>query len=80
MAQRNGFPFGISLAAHRVLPAVGVITALPRIGGADPQTYQGYPGEMTVERGAVCQPECGYVVLTPSVPNLGTGPRQCTTP
>jgi molybdopterin-synthase adenylyltransferase len=73
VARRNVFPFGMSVAAHQVLQAVGVITGLARIGGAGPQTYQGYPGEMSVERGAVCQPECGYLALTASAPDLGAG-------
>jgi hypothetical protein len=73
VARRNVFPFGMSVAAHQVLQAVGVITGLPRVGGAGPQTYHGYPGEMTVEHGASCQPGCGYVALTATAPDLGAG-------
>jgi hypothetical protein len=73
VARRNVFPFGMSVAAHQVLQAVGMITGLPRIGGAGPQTYQGYPGEMTVDRGRVCEPECGYVSVTAVAPDLGAG-------
>jgi hypothetical protein len=73
VARRNVFPFGMSVAAHQVLQAVGAITGLPRIGGAGPQTYQGYPGEMTVDRACFCHPACGYAALTASAPDLGVG-------
>jgi hypothetical protein len=60
----------MSVAAHQILQATGVITSLPRIGGAGPQMYHAYPGEMTVERSAACQPDCEFPPLTATAPDL----------
>lgn len=73
VVRRNVFPFGMSVAAHQVLQMVGLVTGLPRIGGAGPQIYQGYPGEMTVDRGRFCEPGCGYMALMALAPDLGAG-------
>ena len=70
LSRRNVFPFAMSVAAHQVLQAVGVATSLPRIGGAGPQMYHAYPGEMVVERSAGCEAGCEFPPLTATAPDL----------
>jgi hypothetical protein len=73
VSRRNVFPFGMSVAAHQVLQGVGVVTGLQRIGGAGSQMYQGYPGTMSVEANATCEPDCEYRALTASAEDLRPG-------
>lgn len=70
LSRRSVFPFAMSVAAHQVLQAVGVATSLPRIGGAGAQMYHAYPGEMVVERSAVCEAGCDFPLLTAMAPDL----------
>jgi tRNA A37 threonylcarbamoyladenosine dehydratase len=60
---RNVYPFSLSVAAHELLQLVGLLTGYERIGGTGPQTYQGYPGEMTVSKQR-CEPDCEFAALT----------------
>ena len=69
-SRRNVFPFSMSVAAHEVLQLVGLVTGLPRIGGAGPQRYDGYPGEMCVVRDKVCEGDCEFHALTASAMDL----------
>ena len=69
-SRRNVFPFSMSVAAHEVLQLVGLVTGLPRIGGAGPQRYDGYPGEMCVVRDKVCEDDCAFNALTASAMDL----------
>ena len=73
VSRRNVFPFGMSVASHQFLQAVGIITASPRIGGAGAQMYHAYPGEMTVDRREVCDPDCQYAALTATALDLRSG-------
>jgi len=78
-ARRNVFPFSMSVASHEVLQLVGLLTGSPRIGGAGPQRYDGYPGTMRVDRNSKCNEDCEFDELTATAadltPNLDL---QCT--
>ena len=69
-SRRNVFPFSMSVAAHEVLQLVGLVTGLPRIGGAGPQRYDGYPGEMRALRDTICEEGCEFNALTASAMDL----------
>jgi len=47
---------------------------LPRIGGIGAQTYQAYPGEMTVTQNA-CRQDCEFAALTAAVADLSPNLR-----
>ena len=69
-SRRNVFPFSMSVASHEVLQLVGLVAGLPRIGGAGPQRYDGYPGEMRVLKDKVCEDNCEFDALTASAIDL----------
>jgi hypothetical protein len=69
LSRRNVFPFSMSVAAHEVLQLVGVVAGMDRIGGAGPQMYHAYPGEMEVMPDG-CAAECEYAELTASAADL----------
>ena len=73
VSRRNVFSFGMSVAAHQFLQAVGIVTSNPRIGGAGAQMYHAYPGEMTVDRREGCDPGCQYEALTATAADLRPG-------
>jgi hypothetical protein len=73
VSRRNVFPFGMSVAAHQFLQAVGIVTASPRIGGAGAQMYHAFPGEMSVDRRTACEAECQYAALTAAATDLRPG-------
>lgn len=62
--RRNVFAFSLSVAAHQVLHAIGLIAGNARIGGVGPQTYHAYPGVMEVEPSRACTSECDVAPLT----------------
>ncbi len=70
LSGRNVFPFSMSVAAHEVLQLVGLVTGSPRIGGIGPQTYDGYPGTMEVQRTTPCSDGCEYSALTATAVDL----------
>lgn len=70
LARQNVFPFSMSVAAHEVLQFIGLLTGLPRVGGAGPQSYHGYPGEMEVLEWKECQNGCEYKELTANAADL----------
>jgi len=72
ISRRNVFPFSMAVAAHQVLQMVGLVTAFERIGGAGPQMYDAYPGEMAVLE-AQCEPDCEYLALTATAADVGSG-------
>ena len=72
ISRRNVFPFSMAVAAHQVLQMVGLVTGFERIGGAGPQVYDAYPGEMAVLE-VSCDPDCEYVALTATAANIGSG-------
>jgi hypothetical protein len=72
LSRRNVFPFGMSVAAHRVLQMVGVVTGLERVGRIGPQMYHAYPGCMEVREGG-CEDECEYRAVTASAQDLRAG-------
>lgn len=57
-AGRNVFAFSLSVAAHQVIQLLGMLTGMQRIGGAHPQIYHAYPGQMDVLGAACCDPDC----------------------
>ena len=69
-SRRNVFAFGMSVASHQILQAVGLITGLPRIGGAGTQMYHAYPGEMTVDRSSTCGSDCEFSPLVATALDL----------
>ena len=69
-SRRNVFPFSMSVAAHEVLQLVGLVGGLPRIGGAGPQRYDGYPGAMRVLTDTGCESSCEFDELTASAVDL----------
>ena len=73
ISRRNVFPFAMSVAAHQILQAIGVITRLPRIGGSGAQMYHAYPGEMAVDPTSACDPDCQYAALTGTAIDLLAG-------
>ncbi len=56
--RRNVFPFSMSVAGHEVLQFVGLVTAMPRVGGIGPQHYAAYPGRMDVVASEPCDDDC----------------------
>lgn len=78
-SRRNVFPFSLSVASHEVLQLIGLLTGTPRIGGTGAQTYQAYPGEMSVTH-HVCRRDCEFEALTATAadlsPNLRPGDRE----
>lgn len=70
LARQNVFPFSMSVAAHEVLQFIGLVTSMARVGGAGPQSYHGYPGEMEVLTRKECQNGCAYAGLTASAADL----------
>ena len=63
ISRRNVFPFSLSVAAHQVLQMVGLVTGFERVGGAGPQIYDAYPGEMAILPDR-CEEDCAYAALT----------------
>jgi hypothetical protein len=61
--RRNVFAFSLSVAAHEVLQAVGLISGNERVGGRGPQTYHAYPGTMGVDDKQACDEDCDVVPL-----------------
>ena len=74
ISRRNVFPFSLSVASHEVLQLIGLLTGMPRIGGIGAQTYQAYPGEMTVTQNA-CRQDCEFAALTAAVADLSPNLR-----
>jgi hypothetical protein len=72
--RRNVFAFSLSVAAHQVLQAIGLIAGNERIGGSGPQTYHAYPGIMEVSDVSKCEAECDVTPLTATACHLINGP------
>lgn len=68
--RRNVFAFSLSVAAHQVLQAIGLIAGNERISGVGPQTYHAYPGVMDVEEARPCAAECDVTPLVASTCDL----------
>jgi hypothetical protein len=64
--RRNVFAFSLSVAAHQVLQAVGLVAGSQRVGGIGPQAYHAYPGSMAVTQTEQCDAECDVAPLTSS--------------
>lgn len=62
--RRNVFAFSLSVAAHEVLQLVTLVTGNPRVGGAGPQMYHAYPGNMAVSEPKLCQDGCDIAKVT----------------
>lgn len=69
--RRNVFAFSLSVAAHQVLQAIGLIAGNERISGVGPQTYHAYPGVMEVADSHVCADDCDVASLVASACDLG---------
>ncbi len=69
-SRRNVFAFSLSVAAHQVLQAVGVLTEMPRVGATGPQAYHCYPGKMEVLPVTECELNCEFEALTASAADL----------
>jgi hypothetical protein len=71
--RRNVFAFSLSVAAHQVLQAIGLVSGNPRIGGTGPQTYYAYPGVMEVNKAIACVSDCDVAPLTATACSLMGG-------
>jgi hypothetical protein len=71
--RRNVFAFSLSVAAHQVLQAIGLVSGNPRIGGTGPQTYYAYPGVMEVNKASACVSDCDVAPLTATACSLMGG-------
>jgi hypothetical protein len=69
-ARRNVFAFSLSVAAHQVLQAVGLVAGSERIGGTGPQVYSSYPGVMEVLPIRSCEDDCDVAELVGTVPDV----------
>jgi hypothetical protein len=68
--RRNVFAFSLSVAAHEVLQAVGLISGNERVGGCGTQIYHAYPGSMEVSERLICHDDCDVAPLTASACSL----------
>ena len=68
--RRNVFAFSLSVAAHQVLHAIGLIAGNQRISGVGPQTYHAYPGVMEVAERHECGSDCDVAPLVASACGL----------
>ncbi len=64
--RRNVFAFSLSVAAHLVLQAVGLIAGSERIGGTGPQAYSGYPGVLELGDIHACAEDCEVAAVVAS--------------
>ncbi len=70
VGRRNVFAFSMSVAAHAVIQFAGIVSGSPAIGGNGAQTYNAYPGTMTVASRGDCDEGCEYAALTGTAPEL----------
>ncbi len=62
--RRNVFSFSLSVAAHQCIQLVGLVSGNKRICGTGAQTYNAFPGTMTIGDKIGCSPDCDISPLT----------------